>query len=122
MVLTPPAKEATQMISKALHLIQVTQIDFTEPLNGHKTYPNCTTVTGTWALKMAAFTVSGSCTLIPFHTLISSLIVKDRLHAWQLFGLDPDIIVVPFTKTQVSWLFQLSKDWQIVQADFSGQI
>jgi hypothetical protein len=49
--------------------------------------------------------VSGSRTLIPFHTLISSFIAKGYLHAWQLFGLDPDIIVVPFTKTQLSWLF-----------------
>jgi hypothetical protein len=50
--------------------------------------------------------VSRSHTLIPFHTLISSLTVKGHLHVRQLFGLDPDIIVVPFTKTQLSWLFQ----------------
>jgi hypothetical protein len=59
--------------------------------------------------------------LTPFHTLISSLIVKGRLRARQLFGLDPDI-VVPFTKTQVSWLFQSSEDWQVALADFPGQI
>jgi hypothetical protein len=64
--------------------------------------------------------VSGSRTLVPFSTLISSLIVKGRLNAQKLFGLDPDIIVVPFTKTQVSCLFQLSDDWQVARADFPG--
>jgi hypothetical protein len=61
--------------------------------------------------------VSGSHTLIPFHTLISSLIVKGCLHPQKLLGLDPDIIVLLFTKTQVSWLFQSSEDCQVALAD-----
>jgi hypothetical protein len=36
--------------------------------------------------------------------------------------MEPDVIVVPFTKSQLSWLYQSSEDWQIALADFTRQI
>jgi hypothetical protein len=37
--------------------------------------------------------------------------------------MEPDVIVVPFTKSQLSWLYQSSEDWQkSALADFTRQI
>jgi hypothetical protein len=58
-VLTPPAKEAIQMISKALRLAQVTRIDLAEPLHlllMATEHTPTATVAETWLLGMAAFT------------------------------------------------------------------
>jgi hypothetical protein len=36
--------------------------------------------------------------------------------------MEPDVIVVPFTKSRLSWVYQSSEDWQIAFLDFTRQI
>lgn len=38
------------------------------------------------------------------------------------FGKEPDLIIQPYTKAEINWLFQTSDQWSLACASFSGQI
>jgi hypothetical protein len=74
------------MIFKALHLAQVTWIGLVEPLYmflmATKYAPRVLLWQKHGPLEWQHLLVSESCTLIPLHTLISSLILKGPAAFW----------------------------------------
>jgi hypothetical protein len=79
-------------------------------------------VAGAWTSGMATFASIYFCVLVTYYIMLSVLIIKGHTRTWQLLGMEPDVIVVPFTKSQLSWVYQSSEDWQITLPNFTRQI
>jgi hypothetical protein len=79
-------------------------------------------VAGAQTSGMATFASIWFPCIVPYYILVSAFIIKGHTRVRQLFGMEPDVIVVPFTKPQLSWVYQSSEDWKIALADFTGQI
>ncbi|XP_058145900.2 uncharacterized protein [Dasypus novemcinctus] len=60
--------------------------------------------------------------LSPYLSLTAALITKARQTSCQLFGKDPDSLIVPYTQEQVNWLFQTDGEWAIACSSFAGDI
>jgi hypothetical protein len=114
------------MISEMLHLAQFTPVDLVKPLYLLMLAIDYTPTALLWQehrpLEWQHLPVSSFRVLVPYCILVFALIIKGRTRMQQLFSMEPDVIVVPFTKSQLSWLYQSSEEWQIALADFTGQI
>ena len=47
---------------------------------------------------------------------------KSMMESRRYFGRDLAVIIVPYSKQQIDWLFQNSNSWAIVFVQFEGQI
>lgn len=54
--------------------------------------------------------------------LIASLISKGRKRSKELFGKEPETIIIPYHKHQFEILLYENEDWQIALLNFTGQI
>jgi hypothetical protein len=54
--------------------------------------------------------------------MVGKLIAMGRFHTVQLLGLEPSLIIVPFTKEQQAWLWHTDTMWQNALVNFTGQL
>jgi hypothetical protein len=54
--------------------------------------------------------------------MVAKLIVMGHFCTVQLLGLEPSLIIVPFTKEQQVWLWRTGTMWQNALANFTGQL
>jgi hypothetical protein len=53
--------------------------------------------------------------------MVARLIAMKHFHTVKLLGLEPFLIIVPFTKEQQAWLWHTDTMWQNALANFTGQ-
>lgn len=61
-------------------------------------------------------------TIIPYYLLVAKLITIGRENGRRYFGKEPDIIIQPYTKTEINWLLQTTDQWLLACASFLGHI
>jgi hypothetical protein len=54
--------------------------------------------------------------------MVAKLIAMGHFRTVQLLGLEPSLIIVPFTEEQQVWLWRTDTMWQNALANFTGQI
>lgn len=60
--------------------------------------------------------------IYPYSNSVADLIQLGRETSKKYFGKDPEIIIQPYTKVQLDWLFQTTDEWPIACAIFSGKL
>jgi hypothetical protein len=54
--------------------------------------------------------------------MVAKLIAMGSFCTVQLLGLEPSLIIVPFTKEQLAWLWRTDTMWQNALANVTGQL
>jgi hypothetical protein len=54
--------------------------------------------------------------------VVAEFIAMGHFRTVQLLGLEPSLIIVPFTKEQQAWLWHTDTMWQNPLANFTGQL
>jgi hypothetical protein len=60
--------------------------------------------------------------ITPYHNTVTKLIAMGHFCTVQLLGLEPSLIIVPFTKEQQAWLWCTDTMWQNALTNFTGQL
>lgn len=123
--LSPKARETLHIINKAIQQQQITFISYNKPF----TFIICATPhtpTGLlWQdnpLLWVHLPSSPSKILVSYPSLVALLLKIGREKSRHHFGKDPDQIILPYTKEQISWLSQNEDDWAISLSSFQGKI
>lgn len=123
--LTQEGRAALAKVEQAISQQFVTFIDYTKPLK----FIICATAhtpTGVFwqsaPLMWTHLPASPEKTIQPYYLLVAKLIMIGRETGRRYFGKEPDLIMQPYTKAEINWLFQTSDQWSLACASFSGQI
>lgn len=60
--------------------------------------------------------------LMSYPLLVASLISKGRKRSKEIFGKEPETVIIPYDKHQFETLIYENEDWQIALSNFTGQI
>ncbi|AAA47732.1 pol protein, partial [Simian retrovirus 1] len=58
--------------------------------------------------------------LLPYYDAIADLIILGRDHSKKYFGIEPSVIIQPYSKSQIDWLMQNTEMWPIACASYVG--
>jgi hypothetical protein len=106
--LTLEGRMALAKVEQAIHDSQRTHVDYSQPLQ-RLILPTTSLPTGVlWqtqgVLEWLHLPHSPARVITPYHNMVAKLIAMGRFHTVQLLGLEPSLIIVPFTKEQQAWL------------------
>lgn len=121
--LDPSASEALCKVEKAITQAQLDRIDYTQPI--------LLCVLNTQGLPTAVVWQQGPlCWVHPraspakivdwYPAAVAQLVIKGIKMTIEYFGLEPNIIISPYTPDQIQVLAATSSDWSVLCASFSG--
>lgn len=123
--LTLKATQALALVETAINQQHVSYFSPDKPLS-FLIFPTPFTPTGPFwqndPLYWVHLSASPGRVLLTYPCLVSQLIRMGREHSIKLFGKDLDILVLPYTPSQVQWLTQNEDAWAINLISFQGLI
>lgn len=123
-VLTQEAKQALRIIEQKLNNLTLLRLDYTKPfslilLNTEYTPTRCLWQEG--PLEWLHLPVAQKRVLVSYPDLVALLLYKGRQRAKELFGKEPNSIIVPYTAQQLDILLMNNDQWQICYSNYKGQ-
>lgn len=122
--LTPLARTALQHVQEAINTQSLTYIDYTQPLTLIVLPSPIQPTALFWQnapLLWIHLSVSPKKVLNPYYDLIAQIIMTGRKQAKIYYHKEPDVIILPYSEHQLTWLLQTSDTWAIALAAFPGQ-
>jgi hypothetical protein len=115
---------ALAKIEQAIHYSQRTRVDYFQPklILSTASLPTGVLLQSQGVLEWLHLPHSPSRLIIPYHSVVTKLIIIGHFCTVQLLGLEPCLIVVPFTKEQQAWLQHTDTMWKNALANFTGQL
>jgi hypothetical protein len=117
---------ALAKVEQAIHNSQRTRVDYSQPVQ-LLILPTPNLPTGVlWQtqgiLEWLHLPHSPARVITPYYNMVAKLIATGCFCTVQLLGLEPSLIIVPFTKEQQAWLWPTDTMWQNALANFTGQL
>jgi hypothetical protein len=116
---------ALAKVEQAIHNSQKTRVDYSQPIQ-LLILPTTSLPTVLWltqgVLEWVHLPHSPARVITPSHNMVAKLIAMGCFHTIQLLGLEPSLIIVPFTKEQQAYLWHTDTMWQNALANFTGQL
>uniref|UniRef100_A0A673U1S2 Uncharacterized protein n=1 Tax=Suricata suricatta TaxID=37032 RepID=A0A673U1S2_SURSU len=123
--LTPEARKALTIVEHAISKQFVTFIDYSKELS-FIVFKTQFTPTGVFWQKAPITWVhmhaSPPKVIYPYYQAISDIIRLGSTQSKQLFGKDPDLIIVPYNRAQQDWLRQNFDDWSLALLGYTGKL
>lgn len=124
--LSSSARQALQLVNKAIQQTQVFRIDPSMPIKliicPTKPQPTGLLWQDQGPIEWLHLPSTGPKVLLPYYDLVGTLIHRSQKRLRQLLGNDPQAIIVPCTQKQQHWLFRYSDTWQLALAQFPANI
>lgn len=122
--MTQEAKRALRIIEEKLNNLTLLRLDYTKPfslilLNTEYTPTGCLWQEG--PLEWLHLPVAQKRVLVSYPDLVALLLYKGRQRAKELFGKEPNSIIVPYTAQQLDMLLINNDQWQICYSNYKGQ-
>lgn len=122
-VLTTEGKKALQQVDKALTEKKLSQVDYTKPWQLIILKTQYTPTACLWQglpLEWLHLPSTPRKVISSYPQLVALLITKGRIPSKELFGLDVQEIIIPYTRDQCDQLFVVEDQWAIALAGFAG--
>ena len=122
------SKEALLSLNKVEAAIAeqfVTNIDYSQPLT-LLIFNTTLTPTGLFwqnnPIMWVHLPSSPKKVLLPYYDAIADLIILGRDNSKKYFGIEPSMIIQPYSKPQIHWLMQNTETWPIACASYAGNL